>query len=68
MIICTDYRAGVDGPNRYKDPPKDILHNEKLSYIFWLRRIGLKENEITVMLNPMSQEISNYIDDTDHLA
>jgi len=26
--MCTDYRKGADGPNKMKDPPKDILENE----------------------------------------
>ena len=46
LIICTDYRTGADGPNKMKDPPKDILENEKNSYLGWLKRIQYKEQEI----------------------
>ena len=46
LIICTDYRTGAEGPNKMKDPPKDILENEKNSYLGWLKRIYYKEQEI----------------------
>ena len=54
VIICSDYRLGAEGPNKMKNPPKDILENEMNSYIIWLKRIGLQTKDITLFNEPSS--------------
>ena len=42
IIMCANYWGGEVGPNKMKNPPKDILYNEMTSYMTMLRRIGFE--------------------------
>ena len=33
IIKCADYRGGADGPNKMKNPPKELLDSEMGSYL-----------------------------------
>ena len=55
--MCADYRGGHDGPNKMKNPPKELLYNEMTSYMTMLQRIGFKDKEITKFEDPKSKDL-----------
>ena len=61
VIMCAEYRKGHDGPNKMKNPSKELLENERKSYLTMLERIGFKDEEITKYEDPKSEQLTNYL-------
>ena len=61
VIMCADYRGGHDGPNKMKNPPKELLYNEMTSYMTMLQRIGFKDEEITKFEDPKSKDLDQFL-------
>ena len=57
VIMCAEYRTGHDGPNKMKNPPKELMENEMKSYMTMLERIGFKDEEITKFEDPKSKDL-----------
>ena len=61
VLMCADYRGGHEGPNKMKNPPKELLYNEMTSYMTMLKRIGFEDKEITFFEEPQSKDLDKYL-------
>jgi len=51
-----------------KNPPKDLLYNERASYLALLKRIGFDDKEITQFEEPTSKQLTEYFREVDKKA